>query len=146
MPITIILAVLAQAAAPGAAQASIEGQWRSPGGNSIIAIAQCGDSLCGTVAWASEKAKQASRKTTDQLIGTQLLSALQQKGNDRWQGKLFIPDKNMRATAKIQLVNPQQLKVSGCLAGKALCKSELWTRTTGPLPAQLNSGRASEKP
>jgi uncharacterized protein (DUF2147 family) len=41
----------------------------------------------------------------------------------------------MRATAKIELVNPAQLKVSGCLAGKALCKSELWTRTTDPLPA-----------
>jgi uncharacterized protein (DUF2147 family) len=135
MTVTLALAALMQSAAQGTAQPSILGQWRSPGGNSIIAIAPCGDSLCGTVAWASDKAKQASRKTTDQLVGTQLLTGLEQKSATRWQGRLFIPDKNMRATAKIDLVNPGQLKVSGCLAGKALCKSELWTRTTDPVPA-----------
>jgi uncharacterized protein (DUF2147 family) len=135
MPVALAFAALMQAAAQDSGQASILGQWRSPGGNSIIAIAPCGESLCGTVAWASEKAQQAARKTTSQLIGTQLLTALQPRGVSRWQGRLFIPDKNMRATAKIELVNAGQLKVSGCLAGKALCKSELWTRTTDPLPA-----------
>ena len=41
----------------------------------------------------------------------------------------------MRVTAKIQLVSDQQLRVSGCLAGKSLCRSDLWTRTAEPLPA-----------
>ena len=135
MLIVLAFVALVQAAAQDSAQPAILGQWRSPGGNSIIAIAPCGDSLCGTVAWASDKAKQAARKTTPQLVGTQLLTGLEQKTAGRWQGRLFIPDKNMRATAKIELVNTAQLKVSGCLAGKALCKSELWTRTTDPLPA-----------
>jgi uncharacterized protein (DUF2147 family) len=130
MPIGLIFAMAAQAAA----QASIEGTWRSPGGNSIITIGACGASLCGTVAWASDKAKQDARKATDHLVGTQLLTALEQRPDGRWQGKLFIPDKNMRVTAKIQRVGAQQLKVSGCAAGKALCKSALWTRTDEPLP------------
>ena len=115
--------------------ASIEGHWRSPGGNSIIDIAACGENLCGTVAWASAKAKKDASKTTDQLVGTQLLTNLQEQSGGRWQGKLFIPDQNMRVTAKLQLVSAAQLKVSGCLAGKALCKSELWNRADGPLPA-----------
>ena len=135
MAIALAFVALMQAAAQDSAQPSILGQWRSPGGNSIIAIAPCGDRLCGTVAWASDKAKQAARKTTPQLVGTQLLTGLEQKATSHWQGRLFIPDKNMRATAKIELVNAAQLKLSGCLAGKALCKSELWTRTTDPLPA-----------
>src|SRR5205085_9704840 len=88
-----------------AASPPIEGRWRSPGGNSIIEIAPCGSDWCGTVAWASDKAKQDSAKATGQLIGTQLLSGLQEKKPGRWQGKLFIPDKNMRMTAKIQLAN-----------------------------------------
>ena len=112
---------------------SIEGRWRSPGGNSIIAIAPCGSDLCGTVAWASERAKADARKTTDQLVGTQLLTGLQEKKPGRWQGKLFIPDKNMRVTAKLQLAGPQLLKVSGC-AAKILCKAQLWSRLDGPLP------------
>src|SRR4051794_17470934 len=126
--------ILAQTVAPPQ-QPSIDGQWRSPGGNSIIAIAPCGSSLCGTVVWASDKAKQDARKGTDQLIGTQLLTNLQQRAEGRWQGKLFVPDQNIRATAKLQLIGAQQLKVSGCALGKTLCKSELWTRTDEPLPA-----------
>ncbi|MFL6778684.1 MAG: DUF2147 domain-containing protein [Sphingomicrobium sp.] len=127
-----LLLLLAGAQQP---PASIEGRWRSPGGNSIIAVGPCGERLCGTVAWASAKAKADSRKATDQLVGTQLLTGLEQDKKGRWQGKLFIPDRNMRVTAKIQLVSPAQLKVSGCAAGKSLCRSSLWTRFDGPLPA-----------
>jgi uncharacterized protein (DUF2147 family) len=135
MAMVLILALAAQTAAQTSPQASIQGLWRSPGGNSIINIASCGDNLCGTVAWASDKAKRDSRKTTDQLVGTQLLTSLTQRSNGRWEGRLFIPDKNMRVTAKIELVSQDQLKVSGCAAGKSLCKSALWARMSAPLPA-----------
>jgi uncharacterized protein (DUF2147 family) len=132
MLLALILAMLAQADAP----ASIQGMWRSPGGNSIISIAPCGESLCGTVAWASERAKKDASKATDQLVGTQLLTGLEQDRKGRWQGRLYIPDRNMRVTAKIARVSDQQLKVSGCAAGKALCKSTLWTRVDALPPAE----------
>ena len=132
MPMALILAMLVQADAP----TSIEGMWRSPGGNSIIEIASCGENLCGAVAWASERAKKDASKTTDHLVGTQLLTNLEQDKKGRWQGKLYIPDKNMRVTAKIARVNDQQLKVSGCAAGKALCKSTLWTRVDALPPPE----------
>lgn len=127
-----MLSLLAMAAAL-AREGSIEGHWRSPGGNSIIDIAPCGNALCGTVAWASDRAKQDASKTTDQLVGTQLLTGLTERKPGRWQGKLFIPDKAMRVMAKIQLIGPQQLKVSGC-AAKVLCNSQVWNRFEGPLP------------
>ncbi len=129
--ITALLLALAVQATPAS---SIEGRWRSPGGNSIIGVAPCGSTVCGTVIWASAKAKQDARKATDQLIGTQILTGLEQKG-DGWQGRLFIPDRNMRVTAKIRLMNEGQLKVAGCAVGKSLCKSAVWTRVEGPLPA-----------
>jgi len=130
---TFALFALTAAQAP---QPSIEGHWRSPGGNSIIHIGPCGGGLCGTIEWASEKAKQDSRKTVgDQLVGAQLLTNLTQDKKGNWQGKLFIPDKNMRVTAKIQLVGAQQLRVSGCAVGKTLCKAAIWTRTDGTLPS-----------
>ena len=124
---------LLMASSAQAQDASIDGRWRSPGGNSIMEIAPCGSDKCGTVAWASDKAKKDAAKATDQLIGTQLLTGLQEKKPGRWQGKLFIPDKNMRVTAKIQLVGAQQLKVSGC-AAKVLCSSQIWNRYDQPLP------------
>ncbi len=134
MRVLIGMALLGLTAAQQPPQPSIEGQWKSPGGNSIIGIASCGSTLCGTVLWASDKAKQDAKKGTSQLVGSQLLTNLKPKGN-AWQGRLFIPDQNMRVTAKIELVSAQQLKVSGCALGKALCKSSLWSRLDGPLPA-----------
>jgi uncharacterized protein (DUF2147 family) len=136
--VLISIALLGLTAAQQPAQPSIQGQWKSPGGNSIIGIAPCGATLCGTVLWASEKAKQDAKKGTDQLVGSQLLTNLKAKGTG-WQGRLFVPDQNMRATAKIELVSAQQLRVSGCALGKALCKSSLWTRYDGALPT---SGQA----
>ena len=128
------IAFLTLTAAEGP-ESSLEGRWRSPGGNTIIEIAPCGGSLCGTVAWASAKAQKAARKGTDRLIGAQLLTNLTQRPNGRWDGKLFIPDKNMRVTAKLQRAGQAQLKVSGCVAGNALCRSELWNRWDQALPA-----------
>jgi len=127
-----MIAALALQSAPDSS--SIEGIWRSPGGNSIMKIASCGDSPCGTVAWATDSARKASSKTTDQLVGTSLLTDLQQRKDGSWLGKLFIPDKNMRVTAKIQRISSDQLKVSGCAAGKALCRAAIWTAFADPLP------------
>ena len=128
----IPLFALTAAQAP---QPSIQGHWRSPGGNSIILIGHCGATLCGTVEWASEKAKKDSAKTTSQLVGAQLLTGLKQDKKGNWQGRLFIPDKNMRVTAKLQLVSEEQLRVSGCAVGKTLCKAAIWVRTNGTLPS-----------
>lgn len=133
MLIALLIAVVAQTAAQST-RPSIEGTWRSPGGNSIITIADCGTTLCGTVAWASEKAKKDSARTTSQLVGIQLLTGLEKDKKGRWRGKLFIPDKNLRVTAKIERINDGQLKVSGCAMGKSLCKAALWTRVDRPLP------------
>ena len=130
MATAILLALAAQAAAAPA----IEGRWANPKRSVIIVIAPCATGLCGTVEWASEKAQADARKGIDQLVGSQLLTELQPRRPGRWQGKLFVPDKDVRVTAKIQLAKDGRLRVSGCLAGKSLCKSQLWARTAEPLP------------
>lgn len=130
--LALIAALAAQA--PAAASSPLDGTWRSPGGNTIIKIAPCGDNPCGTVVWATDKAKKDASKTTSDLVGAQLLTALQQDKKGRWAGKLFIPDRNMGVTAKLDRLSPTQLKVSGCAAGKELCKAQLWTAFTADLP------------
>lgn len=133
MPVAAIaLFLAAQAATP----APIEGRWRSPEGNSIIDVAKCGEGWCGTVAWASAKAKKDAEKSTAELVGTALLTDVTQAAEGKWSGRLFIPDRNMRVTAKLEIAPGGELKVSGCLAGKLLCKSQFWTPAQGPLPAQ----------
>src|SRR6476620_8425949 len=116
MAITALLAL-------AAAQAPIEGLWKNPSGSVIMAIAPCGDLLCGTVKWASEKAKKDAAKGTKQLIGADLLTALKAVAEGQWKGRLFVPDQKMRVHAQINLLSQDQLKVSGCALGKSLCKS-----------------------
>jgi uncharacterized protein (DUF2147 family) len=119
--ITLILAVTASPA-----EAAIKGSWANPSKSVVIMIAPCGETLCGTVSWASEKAKKDSEKGTKHLVGSHLLTHLK-KSHDAWHGKLFVPDQNMRVSAKLRLVNNNELKVSGCAL--MICKSQLWTRT-----------------
>jgi uncharacterized protein (DUF2147 family) len=137
----VVLALIAALAAqtPAASDPnSIEGTWRSPGGNSIMKIAACGDAPCGTVAWASDKAKKDSARAAPNLVGTQLLTNVEQRPDGSWLGKLFIPDKNMRVTAKIQRRNATQLKVSGCAMGKSMCKAAIWTSWPGDFPTDTS--------
>lgn len=124
MPLTLLAAMLAQAS-----PALIEGQWANPSASVVMRIAPCGDMLCGTVVSATDKAKADARKGgTEDLIGAQLLTGLQEKQPGRWSGRLFIPDINKRSRAKLELTTPDSLKVSGCLVGKMLCRSQTWTR------------------
>ena len=82
---------------------------------------------------ASERARaDARRGGTEKLVGAQLLTHLDNTGQGEWRGRLFVPDIDKRSKAKLQLVAPDQPKVSGCLAGRVICKSQTWTRAKGP--------------
>ena len=109
------------------------GHWRNPRGTVVIAIAPCGEALCGTVQWAAdEAAADARRGGTDPLVGAELLSRFVPAGAGRWKGSLFVPDANKRSKAELRLIAPDRLKVSGCALGGLVCKSQLWTRAEAP--------------
>jgi uncharacterized protein (DUF2147 family) len=131
-----VLLALLMSATPASHSSSIEGIWRSPGGNSIMKIAPCGKVPCGTIAWASDQAKKASHKTTPHLVGAHLVTGLSHRKDGSWKGKLFIPDQNMHVTAKIRRESHNSLKVSGCAA--FICKTQVWTAWSGPLPTDTS--------
>ena len=127
LPFLAFALMLAQ---PG--ETALEGQWRNPSGSVIIAIAPCGEALCGHVRWASEKAMADARKGgTDPLVGAELLSGIVPNGEGRWKARLFVPDLNKRSKAELRPLGTDQLKVTGCAAGRLLCKSQVWTRAEG---------------
>lgn len=109
--------------------ASLEGRWRNPNGSVIISITICSESLCGRVEWASDKAVADARNGgTDPLVGAELLSDILPRGDGRWNARLFVPDLNKRSKAELRLSGGDQLKVRGCLVGRVICKSQVWTR------------------
>ena len=125
---TLLLSALLVLQAPSSDD--VQGHWRNPSGTVVIRIAPCGTAYCGSVQWASEKAKADAREAgTETLIGRKLLSGFIPSGTRKWRGRLFIPDLNHRSKAEIRLLAADQLKVTGCTIGRILCKSQLWTRT-----------------
>ena len=128
------LPILALAAAQAAPHAPIEGLWKNPIGSAIIAVAPCGQALCGKVVWASARGEREVAKTTSHVVGTTVLTAVRPKGRG-WSGKLFIPDDNIHVAARLQLISPNQLKLTGCALG-LFCRSQIWTRTGEPLPPE----------
>ena len=126
-------AVLLAAQASAYAQ-SIDGRWINPAKSVIIQIAPCGDKRCGTVEWASAEAQADAHKNAPKLVGSSLLTDLEPKTASQWRGRLFVPDRNIRAAAKIDVLGPDQIKVAGCALGGILCDSQQWTRTAAPSP------------
>lgn len=134
MVIRATLPILALAAAQPQPHAPIEGLWKNPIGSAIIAVAPCGNVLCGKVVWASERGQREVAKTTPNVVGTTVLTDVKPKGKD-WTGKLFIPDDNIHVSAKLQLLSATQLKLTGCGLAGLICRSQIWIRTEEPLPA-----------
>jgi len=109
--------------------APIEGRWKNPSGSVTVMIDACGEAYCGTVTSASDQAKaDARRGGTDALVGTQLMTGFKPAGTGKWRGRLFIPDINHRSKAELRMLGASQLKVTGCMVGRMICKSQLWTR------------------
>lgn len=124
---------LAAFMAPSAGAAPIEGLWKNPIGSAIIAIAPCGNALCGKVVWASARGQREVAKNNSHIVGTVVLTDVKPKANG-WAGKLYIPDDNIHVSAKLQLLNAGQLKLTGCGLVGLICRSQVWTRTGEPLP------------
>jgi uncharacterized protein (DUF2147 family) len=129
----IAIAALGTLTAAQAPADPLEGYWRNPSGTAIIAIAPCGKSLCGTVAWTSARGQREVSATTAHIVGTRVLSDVK-RSDGHWSGNLFIPDDNIHVSAKLQLVGSRELKLTGCALIGLFCRSQLWTRVEPPLP------------
>ena len=112
------------------AQTPPSGVWRNPANSVHVRIQPCGREMCGTVVWASERARQKARAAgTPNLIGAQLFRQFRAQGGDRWGGRVFVPDR-ARTVAGTMRVMGRNAVVSGCLMGGLVCRSQTWTRVS----------------
>lgn len=137
MKIMLRLGMLAVALVPSLAVAAptdgSRGIWRNPKNSVHIRAHPCGRTMCGTVIWASDKAKaDARRGGTETLIGAQLFSGFVQEKNDVWRGKVFVPDIDKTFSGTITVMDSRTLRGEGCLLGRLGCKSQIWTRVDEP--------------
>jgi uncharacterized protein (DUF2147 family) len=119
-------------AVPAWASAPVEGRWTNPKRSVIIEVARCGQAYCGTVVWASPKAKANARKSgTENLIGKRLVSGARPVGNGVYKGRAFVPKRNIHSSATIRQTGPNTMVVEGCALAGLICKEQRWTRVSG---------------
>jgi uncharacterized protein (DUF2147 family) len=110
---TPILALAAVLAMGGAAWADpIEGNWRLESG-STAGIAGCGGAYCITLKSGKFKGKQ--------------IGSFSAKGNGQYSGKITDPESDKTYSGKATL-SGNALKMSGCVLGGLICRSQNWTR------------------
>jgi uncharacterized protein (DUF2147 family) len=124
----VIAAALSGLAFAGTADARmpIEGRWDR--GDMQIDIKPCGASLCGTVVAASVKQKsRAANGSGTELVGATLINQIQPTGPRTYKARVFLADRNMHASGKILQLNPNRLRVSGCVLA-VICRTTHWDR------------------
>jgi uncharacterized protein (DUF2147 family) len=128
-------AVMAAATPLAAAQpVAIAGRWLTADGGAVVAIGDCGSTVCGRVAKVI-KGPPAGRPLVDSLnpdprlknrplVGLPILTELAPSG-EGWKGKIYDPKtgKTYRALVARDGAN---LKVQGCIA--IFCQTMIWTR------------------
>ncbi len=116
-------------AASAADTARTYGVWRNPKNSVHLEIKDCGETACGVVIWASDRAKADARKGgSPSLVGLRLLRDFAPDKNGAWRGKVFVPDLNMTFSGAAEVLDAKTLRAKGCVLGGIICKSQIWTR------------------
>jgi len=132
---TPLAAAMLAFAAPVFAASPISGRWVTDDGSGIVAIASCGDSLCGTLAKVL-KGPPAGKPWTDfhnpdpklqsrPLVGVPILTQLKPSG-DGWAGRIYDPKTGKSYRSVVARRDDGTLKVQGCIA--ILCQTMIWKR------------------
>ena len=111
------------------ATAAALGTWINPHGTVKVQTGACGAALCGHVVWASARANaDAAESGVPRLIGTELLSNYRPVGAGRWRGEVYVPDMGRRFASTIEPQGADGLRISGCILGGLICRSQIWHR------------------
>ena len=105
------------------------GVWRNHKNSVHLDIRPCGEAACGYVIWSTPAADAAARKGSGKpIVGQQLLSDFVWDKRGYWKGKVFAPDVPITVSGTAEQIGNDTLKARGCLLGKMLCKTQIWTR------------------
>ncbi len=103
----------------------VHGTWKSQPGESggyiHVKISACGSSICGKIT------KVVGNDNTS-IVGRSIIKGMKAKGNGSYSGgTIWAPDTDKTFKSKMSL-SGNRLKVSGCVAGGLICRSQTWSR------------------
>ena len=116
------------------------GKWLTKDNNATVAIAHCGEALCGTIVALKEPNDPATGKPkTDTenpdaakrgrpMIGVQIVFDMKPSGADKWDGQVYNAEDGKTYTGSITLTGASTLELKGCALGGLICKAQTWNR------------------
>jgi uncharacterized protein (DUF2147 family) len=130
--LAVLVGLLLVGLAEPAAAAAPDGTWLSQSGATKVRIAPCGGGYCGTIVWVkgpeTKDVKNPDAAKRDRaLIGVQLIYNMTADG-DGYSGKLYDYTSGKTYSGKLKTDGGSQLRLSGCVFGGIICRSETWTR------------------
>lgn len=114
--------------APPVAQ-GVLGTWVNPHGTVKVRTGDCAGNLCGWVVWAAPKAEADARESgVNNLVGTELLRDYRRTAAGHYEGEVYVPDMGHTYYSTIVQRDDNSLRISGCILGGLICKSQDWRR------------------
>lgn len=114
------------------------GDWLTKDGEAVIRIANCDEALCGTIAWVktpgTDRNNPDPARRDDDIVGVPIILGMRPVAENRWKGQVYNAKNGANYLAYLTLVEPDVLKIQGCVLGGLFCGGENWTRQTEPMP------------
>jgi uncharacterized protein (DUF2147 family) len=115
------------------------GLWIDHTGRGAVEITDCGDKLCGHVAWVQDA------KNADQC-GKQIIGNVKSVGTNKWDnGWIYDPDSGSKYDVELTMVGNDKLKVVGYAGSKWLSETYTWKRAPADLQKCATSGDSAAK-
>ncbi|NIX77211.1 DUF2147 domain-containing protein [Microvirga terricola] len=124
------LGLLLLAGAVNAQPADPSGTYLSESGETRVKIAKCGSAYCGTIVSVQGEAKDVNNPDASlrsrNLVGVHMITDIQPAG-DGFSGQLYNYKDGKTYTGKMSFQG-QAMKLSGCVFGGLICRSQTWTK------------------
>jgi len=126
---------------------SLDGYWMDSDGEVILNIGPCGDARCGKVAWLRKPhgpdgaplrdyRNPDARLQTRFVCGLPVVIGFRKQADGTWgNGTVYVPDNGMTFSGYAEVLNPNQVKVSGYVLVPLFGSSEVWTRINRKPPS-----------
>lgn len=114
------------------------GEWLVAQRVARIKIVNCDNRMWGVISWEANPGGIDSNnpdpsKRSRSTLGMPIILGMEQARSNEWKGEIYNAEDGRKYSASITLLNPDLLKVQGCVLG-ILCGGENWTRASAPMP------------
>jgi uncharacterized protein (DUF2147 family) len=153
VPLILLTAFAGAMAQPsGDSQVDPTGEWLVAKRVARIKIVNCNERLWGVVSWETTPGVDSNNpdpaKRTRPTLGMPILLGMEKVKSNEWKGEIYNSEDGKTYSSSITLLNPDLLKVQGCVLG-ILCGGENWTRvttTTGAPSTSKSTGKSKSAP